>query len=177
MITTIVSSTALVSLLFLVQTTWLRNGLILGVVPDLGLLVILWVSFRNEKSVGSFTGFFSGLVCDLFSAASVGYFAFLYVIPAYAVSVLNRFVSLDAIWIPFLAGFFSTLLKAKGSIVLSAIYGPSVLSSYFLNDIHLWVEAGLNAVLAPLVFFLLNMTGSFFVAKRTPSERIGSHRK
>jgi rod shape-determining protein MreD len=177
MMPAILSSSVLASVLFFIQTTWLRNGILAGVVPDLGLLVIVWVSCKNERNVGPFTGFFSGLVCDMLSAAPVGFFAFLYVVPAYLVSVLNRIVSVDGIFVPFLLGFFATVAKAFCSIVLSAIFGSSVLNSYFLNDVHLWIEAGLNGALAPLVFLLLNMTGSFFIAKSLPSERLGSGKK
>lgn len=177
MIKAILSSTVLASILLFVQTTWLKNGLIAGVIPDFALLVIIWVSYKNGRGIGSVTAFISGMACDLLSASPLGYFSFLYIIPAYVMSLVNRLISMDSIFVPFLMGFCATILKAIGSIILSLLFGSSVLNSYSFSDIHFWIEAALNGVLAPLVYLLLNKMSAFLIAKRNPSDRLGPSKR
>lgn len=177
MIKTILSSSVIVSVLLFIQTTWLRNGVIAGVVPDFALLVIIWVAYKNERSIGSITAFVSGTVCDILSSAPLGYFSFLYVIPAYLISLLNRLISMDSIFVPFLMGFLATVLKALGSVALSLFFGPSVLNAYSFADAHLWIEAALNGVLAPPIYLLLNKTGNFLIARQKPSDKRGPKKR
>jgi rod shape-determining protein MreD len=166
MIKTILWGSLLSSVLLLVQTTWLRGGLFWGVIPDFSLLVIIWIAYKNKGHQGAWTGFVSGLVCDVLSSSPLGYFSFVLVLPAYAVSLLRQIVVMDSFFIPVLFGFFGTIIKALGSLILLGLFGSGKVNAYSFGDIKLWVEATLNGALAPLVFFALGKTKGFFITKK-----------
>jgi len=166
MIKTVIWGSLLSSAFLLVQTTWLRNGLFWGVIPDFSLLVIIWISYRNRAHQGAWTGFVTGLVCDLLSSSPTGYFSFILVLPAYLVSLLRQIVVMDAFFIPVLFGFFGTIVKALGSLMLLGIFGRDKVNAYSILEMRLWVEAALNGALAPLIFFILGKTRGVFITKR-----------
>lgn len=162
----ILSSTLLSSIFLIIQTTWLKNGLFWGVIPDFCLLVIVWVAYRNRDNQGVITGFLAGIVCDLLSSSPLGYFSFLYIVPAYAATLLRQVVSMDPFFIPVLIGFGGTLVKGFSSILLLLLFGPEHINAYSLSDYHFWIEAVLNGASAPLLFLLLNRMQRFLVTKR-----------
>ena len=166
MIRTIAWGSLLASLLLVAQTTWLKNGLFWGVNPDLPLLFILWISYRNEGHEGVWTGFLTGLVCDLLSSSPAGYFSFIHILPAYIAALFRKIVAMDPFFIPVLFGFFGTIIKALGSLVLLGIFGQDRVNAYSLLEVNFWIEAALNGALAPLVFFSLGKTRGFFITKK-----------
>jgi len=159
-------STVLSSVFLIIQTTWMKNGLFWGVIPDFCLLIILWVAYYNRNSQGMITGFLSGIICDFLSSSPLGYFSFLYIIPAYAATFFRKIVTMDAFFIPVLLGFAGTILKGLASIFLLLIYGPEYMSAYSLSDYHFWIEATLNGALAPLLFFGLGKIRRLLVTKK-----------
>ena len=166
MIGAILSSTLLSSVLLIIQTTWLKNGLFWGVIPDFCLLVIVWVAYRNRDSQGAITGFLAGIVCDLLSSSPLGYFSFLYIVPAYAATMLRQVLTMDPFFIPVLVGFGATVLKGFSSIILLILFGAEHINAYSLSDYHFWIEAALNGAAAPLLFLLLNRMKKFLITKR-----------
>ncbi|HWR10917.1 MAG TPA: rod shape-determining protein MreD [Rectinemataceae bacterium] len=162
----VVASTVLSSIFLVIQTTWMKNGLFWGVIPDFCLLVILWVAYNNKNDQGVVTGFISGVVCDLLSSSPMGYFSFLYVIPAYAATFLRKIVAMDAFFIPVLLGFAGTILKGIGSLFLLAVYGSETMSAYSFSNYHFWIEAALNGAIAPLLFWGLSRIRRFLITKK-----------
>lgn len=169
MIKSVLSSTLISSLFLLIQTTWLKNGLFWGVIPDFALLVILWVAYYNKDSQGVLAGFLAGLVGDAMSSSPFGYLSFIYVVPAYLASLLRRALELDAFFMPVLLGFAGTIAKGLASIVLLLLFGSSQINAYSLGDFHFWMEAALNGAMAPPLFWLLRKAKPILVTKRAGS--------
>jgi rod shape-determining protein MreD len=163
---TIVGSTLLASIFLVLQSTWLKNGLFWGVIPDIAFLVIIWVSYNNKSSEGVFTGFLTGFVCDLVSSSPLGYFSFIYILPAYALSFLKSVLVMDKFFVPVLMGFAGTILKGLASFILLALFGSAKINAYSMADLHFWVEAALNGAIAPLVFLLLNKLRRLLVTRK-----------
>ena len=166
MIKTLLSSTLISSLFLLIQTTWLKNGLFWGVVPDFTLVVILWIAYYNRDNQGVLTGFLSGIVGDAMSSSPFGYLSFIYIVPAYMASLLRRAMELDAFFMPVLLGFAGTIAKGLASVVLLVIFGSGKINAYALGDFHFWMEAALNGAAAPPLFWLLRKAKRVLVAKR-----------
>lgn len=166
MIKTVLSSTLISSIFLLIQTTWLKNGLFWGVVPDFTLLVILWVSYYNRDNQGVLTGFLSGVVGDAMSSSPFGYLSFIYVVPAYLASLLRLALELDAFFMPVLLGFAGTIAKGLASIILLLLFGPAQINAYALGDFHFWMEAALNGAMAPPLFWFLRKAQKMLVTKR-----------
>ena len=158
--------TFLSAILLLIQTTWLKDGLFWGVIPDFSFLVIIWIAYRNKNHQGIWIAFITGIICDLLSSSPLGYFSFILVLTAYIVSLARQVVVMDSFFIPVLFGFFGTLVKALGGLILLAIFGSGKVNAYYFSDLRLWIEAALNGAFAPLVFFAMGKTKRIFISKR-----------
>ncbi|HNY16100.1 MAG TPA: rod shape-determining protein MreD [Treponemataceae bacterium] len=160
----------IVTVLFmsLLEAAVLSNLAFLPVMPDLVMLVIVYVSFMNSSAVGSTTGFFSGLLLDFLSASPIGLNAFTKTVTGYVAGKFAGAFNLDKIVIPALMGLGATVLKALVTWILSFFFGPSVIA-YRLIGFGLWLEIVANVVCAPLIFALLAQFPSLFVRRGNPA--------
>jgi rod shape-determining protein MreD len=154
-IRTIVLSSLLLLLCSFVQSTWLGAVAVLGVVPDLGLLVLIWVSYRNGLVEGPVSGFVAGLAEDAVSAAPLGFNAFVKTLVAASAGLLHGTFYIDRLVLPFVLGAVGTLLKALAAALLALLFGSRV-QAYDLLDRALWIEAAYNGLVAPFLFLLLS---------------------
>jgi rod shape-determining protein MreD len=169
MTVSVLASTAISALLLFIQSTWLRNGLFWGVIPDLAFLLILWVAYNNKGFEGVIVAFLCGLVSDLLSSAPLGYSSFLYIVPAYAISFLRKVVDLDRLILPVILGFSCTLLKGIASLLLALVFGSDLVDAYSFADLRFWMEAVLNGAMAAPLFFLFRKL-KYLLVTRKPSE-------
>ena len=160
----------IVTVLFmsLLEAAVLSNLAFLPVMPDLVMLVIVYVSFMNASTIGSTTGFISGLLIDFLSASPIGLNAFTKTVTGYVAGKFAGAFNLDRIVIPALMGLGATVLKAVVTWILSFFFGPSVIA-YRLIGFALWLEIVANVVCAPLIFALLAQFPSLFVRRGNPA--------
>jgi rod shape-determining protein MreD len=161
----VVASYFLLVISILVQSTWFGSIAVLGVIPDLSLVILLWISYKNGIVEGPVAGFLSGLAEDFISAAPLGFNAFVKTAVASATALLHGSFYIDRIILPFVLGFVGTLLKAVAAELLSLFFGDKVRSYAFLERV-LWIEAAYNGVLGPIVFFLLSPLKKILVTSR-----------
>ncbi len=148
----------------LMEAAVLSNIAFLPVMPDLVMLVIVYVSFMNSSSVGSTSGFISGLLLDFLSAAPIGLNAFTKTVTGYVAGKFAGSFNLDKIVIPALMGLGATVIKALATWILSIFFGPAVLN-YRLIGSALWLEIIANVVCAPIIFAILAQFPSLFVRR------------
>jgi len=162
---TIVISTAAAVGCSLLQSTWLHSIAILSVIPDPALLVIVFVSFHNVRTEGIISGFLSGLIQDFISSAPLGFNAFVRTIISFGFNSLSGNFYIDRILMPMLFGAVATILKALSTAVLAMIFTDFVHGYNFLDSI-LWIETAYNAILSPVVFFILGFLKPLFITSR-----------
>jgi len=155
MIRTIVLSSLLLLGCSYVQTTWLGAIAVLGVVPDLALVALIWISYKNGLVEGPVTGFLSGFAEDFLSAAPLGFNAFVKTFVATCAGFLHGVFFIDRIILPFALGAVGTIAKALAAGILSFIFAGKV-QGYNLLDRVFWIEAAYNGVAAPIVFLILS---------------------
>ncbi len=160
----IIWTSATVLFLSLVTATILANLLFLPVLPDLVLLVVVYVSFMNSAETGCTTGVISGILLDFLSASPIGLNAFTKTITGYAAGKLAGSFNLDRILIPFAMGVAATLIKAVSTWVLSLFFGPGILL-YKLSGSVFWLEVAANGLCAPFVFAFLGFFPGLFIAR------------
>jgi rod shape-determining protein MreD len=154
-IRSIVLSTALLIGCSFAQAAWLGGIAILGVVPDISIVVLIWISYVNGPVAGPFTGFFAGIVEDLTSAAPLGFHAFVKTVVAALAALLHGSFFIDRFLLPIMLGALGTIVKALTAGVLALLFGGKI-HSYSFVDRMLWIEVAYNGLIAPLVFFLLS---------------------
>lgn len=157
--------TSITALFFaLCNASILSNWMFLPAIPDLVLLVAIYVSFMNSSVVGATTGFLTGLILDFISAAPIGLNAITKTITCFLTGKLHGSFNLDHIFIPAIMGCVATFLKAFLVLLLSILFGLNI-QLYSLFSTVFWFEVLGNTVCAPIVFALLGLFKDVFIIK------------
>jgi rod shape-determining protein MreD len=147
------------------QSTILGRIAILGVRPDLALIVLVFVALRRGSMTAQVAGFASGIVEDLVSASPVGFHMLLRTLIGFLYGLFSGNVFVDPLLMPIVLTIVATILKGIVSGLVSLVFGLQ--SSGFLYFAgRLWIEAGYNALAAPFVFALLNLLKVFKQAEK-----------
>ncbi|HOZ71021.1 MAG TPA: rod shape-determining protein MreD [Spirochaetales bacterium] len=158
------ASLALVSLLIVVQSTWLGVIAVYSVLPDLSLIAVVYIAFKSPNLQGQGVGFVAGLLQDGISAAPFGLNAFVKTAVAWLANLLSGKFYIDRLLMPALFGFSMTLAKAAYLAVLASLFSGKITGYDFLGS-TLWIEAAYNAVVAPFMFMLLGFLDRFIVPR------------
>jgi rod shape-determining protein MreD len=137
----------------LLQTTVLHLFAFGRAVPDLVLVLCVYLALRH-RTVGGVAGAFClGYVLDTFSGADLGINAFAMTLVFLAVYLLSRRLWIEGPVSNAAVVFVAASLKAGAIVGLVAVFsGVLTLSSVR----HGLVDGGVAAVLAPFVFAALN---------------------
>ncbi len=166
MIRTIALSSILLIACSYAQSTWLGAVSVLGVTPDLALVVLIWISYKNGLVEGPACGFISGFAEDLLSSAPLGFNAFIKTLAATLAGLLHGVFFIDKVLLPFVLGAVGTVAKALSAGLLSLVFAGKGLHRYDLLAPSLWIEAAYNGLLAPLIFLLLSLLKRLLVSER-----------
>lgn len=165
MIRSICFSTILLVGCAFAQSTWFGSIALFGVIPDLGLIVLIWLSYSNGLVEGPASGFLSGFAEDFLSASPLGFHAFIKTAVAAAAALLHGSFYIDKLLLPIVLCFAGTIVKALAAGALFLLFGSKI-HAYSPLDSVLWIEAAYNGLLAPIVFLLLRPLSYFLVTKR-----------
>lgn len=164
MIRTTIYSTLLMIACFLLQSTYLHSIAILGIIPDLSLILLVFTAVKNGSFEGQISGFSSGIVEDFLSASPLGYHTFIRTFLGFIYGFLYGNFFVDAIFVPFILTFVSVLAKALFAIFLHLFFTNLPIYNFFDKDI--WIHAGYTATIAPIIFLILGLFKSFLITKR-----------
>jgi len=144
----------LVVLFAIVQVTVFTHLRILGVVPDLGLVLAVAIAYRSGPEAGALTGFAAGLCYDLFLETPLGLSALSYALTAYAIGLLAGGMLRSPRWIPPVLGAAGGLIGGLCFIGIGGLVGvPGMWTGRAV--VVVVVSALYDAVLAPFVFALV----------------------
>ncbi len=149
----------------LAQSAWFSAIAVFGVTPDIGLVVLIWLSYRNGLVAGPVSGFLGGLAEDFLSASPLGFHAFIKTAVSAAAAFLHGSFYIDKFLLPIVLGIAGTIAKAIAAGALFLLFGNKV-HAYALFERILWLEAAYNGILAPLVFLLLSPMSRLLVVER-----------
>jgi rod shape-determining protein MreD len=150
------------------QTTVLTRATLLGVIPQVLLVLILSLAFTDGERVGVVAGFFGGLLIDLRledPSALMGLTALIYTIVGYGVGSVRRFTTSESVWMPvFVVAIASAIVEASYA-GLSIILGQQWVSLAFTAK-----AAGLvvlyNTLLTPFIYPVVRRVAERFRPKR-----------
>ena len=146
----------------LFEAAILSNLIFLPVLPDLVLLIVVYVSFMNSSIIGATSGFISGLLMDFLSASPVGLNALTKTVTGFVAGKFSGSFNKNKLLIPALMGCCATILKALLILFLSFFFGENILVYRIAGSVF-WLEVLANTLCAPLMFALLGLFTTFFI--------------
>lgn len=137
----------IVILLFVLQNTVFSTLSLNGVKPNLLLIIAVYFGFAVSINNGMLTGFFSGLLCDIFFGSYIGVYSFLFMLLGGFSGVLAKVFYQDDVIFPYvtialsdgLFGFvyyiFMFLLRGRFSFVsyANSVILPELLYTLILS--------------------------------------------
>jgi len=125
-----------------------------GAIPDIALCVLVFSAYVNGTMTGQVSGFLSGLFTDLcLSQAPPGMSSLIRTLIGALVGIFKDSLFLGYVIMPIILCVVATLLKILMMFALHFVIKEIPVTS--LTDLRLWIELGLNAVCAPLLFLIL----------------------
>jgi rod shape-determining protein MreD len=157
---------AMVLVAVAVQSTVLARLTLLGVIPQLILVVVVSLAYTDGSRVGLTAGFFGGLLQDLLLPQSiVGLTALVYTLIGYAVGNLRQFAPNESVWMPVFAVAVASAIAEAGYALLAITLGQEWVSITFTAKV-----AGLvvlyNTLLTPFVYPIARRVADRFRPER-----------
>ena len=153
MIKTTISTVILCTIATILESTIINKIAFLGVKPDLALCILVYSAYVNGTMIGQVSGFFSGLCADFLSGSPLGLNCLVRTLTGALAGIFRGAFFLDFIFLPVILCILATIIKALIYLVLHLII--PVIPTYSLTSSVFWIEAGLNALSAPLLFLIL----------------------
>ena len=148
------------------QSTLLAQATVLGVIPQVVLVVVVCLAYLDGERVGVVAGFGAGLLQDLMPfPAVIGLTALVYTLVGYGVGVLRQYAPSESVWTPVLVVALASAVAEFGYAGLSIILGePWVGLGYTARVAGLVVLY--NTLLTPFVFPLVRRVADRFRPER-----------
>lgn len=157
----------LVVLALAIQSALLAQATLLGVIPQLLLVVVVSLAYLDGERVGLVTGFFGGLLLDLQLPESiVGLTALLYTLIGYGVGHLRELAPSESVWTPVFVVAAASAVAEMSYALFSILLGQPWVGLGFTVKVAALVVL-YNTLLTPFVFPLVRR-----VAERFRPERV-----
>ena len=137
----------------LLQTTVLDIVAVRGVIPDLQLILLVFLAVRRGSMSGQIAGFAGGMLEDAVSLAPLGFHALVRTVVGFCGGLLHGLIRTSTIVVPVLMLAGAVLMKGLASALLGLIF--KVRLDTHLLESRFWIEMAYTAVLAPVLFLLL----------------------
>jgi rod shape-determining protein MreD len=154
----IILSVAIAGGIALLQSTVLDFISIVGVHPDLVLIVVVFVAHRNGSMFGQLAGLGSGVALDLMGNSPLGLYALIYTVVGSVFGITRGKMFVDPVFMPVLFAVVGLLLKALIGVVIAGLFGIDGISDTLFSASYAF-EIGYTAFVCPVVFALLRLVG------------------
>ncbi len=126
------------------------------ILPDLGLVIIIFYANSRGRMEGQLCGFASGLTEDFISLSPLGFNCMIKTVMGFILGLTRNKVYFDPILFPVILAAVATLLKGFFAVLVASLFlksgnAPMVFTSRF------GIEILLNSVAAPFVFALMKL--------------------
>lgn len=149
----LVVSILLVIISFVLQTTLFHAISFGGIVPNLMIVLTASYGFMRGKKIGLLTGFFSGLLCDLFFGSLLGLHAVIYMYIGYLNGMFHQVFYPDDIKLPMISILVSDFVYGIVYYLILFMLRGRFHFSYYL--IHLIIPETVYTILVTLLFYPL----------------------
>jgi rod shape-determining protein MreD len=150
-----------------VQVALMPHLRLLGVVPDLGLVLAIAVAYYDDAEAAAVVGFATGLGFDLFLRTPVGASALAYSVTGYLTGVVQAGLIRSSRWLPLALGGLGGLVGGLMFVGIAILAGTDTLIAG--RTLGLVARAAMyDALVATIVFPLV---GRFVRARVAPTWR------
>lgn len=150
----------------LLQSTLLEYVAVYGVIPDVILIIILFISLKEGSKWGEIFGFFTGMLIDFLSLSPLGFFALIYCTIGFIMGLTNRNVSTDSLLTQIVFLIMALLIKFALSIFLIMLFSIETTSLSFISR-NLPLEIAYSTIIVPFFFAITNRITQLGRSKRT----------
>ena len=166
-ITRIIAVGAVVVTALTLQTTILSRLTLLGVIPQLVLVVVVSLAWLDGERVGVTAGFFGGLLLDLQlpPASIVGLTALVYTFVGYGVGYFRQYSVGESVWAPALAVAVASALAEGGYALLAILLGRAWVTLAFTAKV-VGLVILYDTLLTPFVYPLVRRVADRFRPER-----------
>lgn len=149
----------------ILQATWLSgNDLPLLLKPDLVLVIVISYALLKGPYLGTNIGLFAGFFMDLAAGNIIGVGALCKMLAGFSAGLLEKTIYKDNFLVPVIAAFVGTVIFETLDLVIHLSFGANLHFLFFMLHTVLPM-ACYNAVLAPLVYFLINKFENYLSKK------------
>lgn len=162
----ILTTVLLIFISFILQCTVFRALSIEGIVPNILIIVTACAGFMQGERFGVFTGFFCGLLLDIFFFEILGFYALIYMYIGYMNGLFHNIFYPDDVKLPLIMVTVSDLVYSfVVYILMFLLRGRFDFGYYFMNIIL--PELLYTILVAVLVYpILLLLTHKFKRAEK-----------
>ena len=160
----------LIWICFLLQSTLLSGGRIISSSPNLLLIITVSMGFIRGKKEGIFTGFFCGIIMDLYYGQILGPYALLYMYIGFGAGMLYNIYYEDDIRMPVLITFGADIFYGIVMYIAGFLLrGDTEFGIYIIRVIL--PEAIYTAILTLILYKLI-----YFINKSLSKDEIKNRR-
>lgn len=156
----VITTVILIFISFILQSTVFRAIAIQGIVPNLLIILTACTGFMQGERYGVFTGFFCGLLMDIFFFDIIGFYALLYMYIGYMNGLFHNIFYPDDIKLPLIMITVSDLLYSLVVYMLLFLLRSRFdFGYYFLNIIlpELVYTIFVAVIFYPLLLLILDL--------------------
>jgi len=126
------------------------------------VFIVYLLMFYGEMWVGIFA-FGQGLIIDIFSGGMLGLFALLYLIVFFIIKIVSRPLDIYSITGQMAIIYIAVLLKNILMVLFVYIFSMEIALSFF--DFLVFIFSAIcSGLLAPIIFYLLNLLNRFSIS-------------
>lgn len=159
----IIIYTILIFIFVTTQVTFLNFIEILGVRPNLIIILIVSISLLEGRNQGGTVGFFAGLCLDAVIGVALGYHALIGMLLGISLGNINKRFFKENIFVMGICTFISTILFESAIILVSYILGLRMNYIESLKEVIL-PEAAINTILGVIIFLLIVRISRKFIS-------------
>lgn len=139
---------------FALQSTVFQYISIMGIKPNLMLILIISISLLKDKKVGGYVGLSAGLLQDILFGNVIGINGLIYFLIGYTVGLFNGSMFKGNPLVPFLVTFISTIFSNIMYFIFYYFSSADITFVRMLTNIAL-IEAIYNSILSVFIFILI----------------------
>lgn len=156
----VITTAILIFISFILQCTVFRAFAIQGIVPNILIILTACSGFMEGERYGVFTGFFCGLLLDIFFFEVIGFYALLYMYIGYMNGLFHNIFYPDDIKLPLIMITVSDLIYSLIVYVLLFLLRSRFDFGYYLLNIilpELVYTIFIAVIFYPLLLLITNL--------------------